>query len=547
VAADAPRLLALDTEDDSEGTCGIINFFDGREHTTFTGPALHVEAWAWLREQGPAHVWACNVEYDLINLCGPWLGKMVTLQYVSSGILRGSWRDAPARRPVTFFDTLRHWPASVKRMGEFLGLPKLPQDFQSVTYCRRDTEIVWRFVRAMLDRYEALGLAVKATLPSMALQLFRQMLGRPLPVVPEALREFFRLGYYGGRVEVYQFGPIAASTTYHYDVNSLYPSVMATGAYPDVWHPWRSRSTLDLGREGIAEVTMRVPECALPGLPVRADEELLYPWGRLRGVWPYPELRGAVEDGAVIEAVHRCVEYAALPASPFAEYVRYCYAQRRAATDPLGDLHWKLMLNSLYGKFGQRDGLEVIHQDRSRTLATRGSGHANVVWAAYVTSYARLALLGHLRACRVVYYTDTDSVFTPEHRPTSGDLGALKLEGVYDLCQFFGNKVYAVQGVDARGAVVDEAKAKGVPKDAARDFIRTGRAVYRKPARYRESRRSFAEANVWYDAEKRRDPLYTKRVILADGSTRAWEWGAYCRAVAEGSLDLQAKWGEVEP
>lgn len=120
------KLLAIDTEDDSQGTPSIVNFFDGSEHITFTGKSCTADARLWLVAQAPAQVWACNAEYDLINLYGSWLGKLVTLQYVRSGLLRASLREAE----ITFYDTYRHWPRTVEQMGGYLGLPKLRQDFQ---------------------------------------------------------------------------------------------------------------------------------------------------------------------------------------------------------------------------------------------------------------------------------------------------------------------------------------------------------------------------------------------------------------------------------
>ena len=161
------RVIALDTEDDSQGTVTLINFFDGLEHVTFAGPGMRERAWGWLQTVEPAWVWACNLEYDLINLFGDWLGKLTTLQYVSAGLMRATSREAR----VQFFDTLRHWPASVENMGREIGLHKLEATFDwsvdymrsglggalsfigLLTYCRRDTEIVWRYVVAMLERY----------------------------------------------------------------------------------------------------------------------------------------------------------------------------------------------------------------------------------------------------------------------------------------------------------------------------------------------------------------------------------------------------------
>jgi hypothetical protein len=125
--------------------------------------------------------------------------------------------------------------------------------------------------------------------------------------------------------------------------------------------------------------------------------------------------------------------------------------------------------------------------------------------------------LEKLRNAGTVYYTDTDSIFTPNKLPVSKSLGDLKLEGIYSKCEFMGNKVYVVD---------DVYRARGIPRkrkdseyDPARDFIRTGRCIFRRPARLRESRRTFATANVWYEVEKSFNAEYTKRKILTNGET----------------------------
>lgn len=571
--------LALDTEDDSNGMVSIINVYDGVRHHTWVREAgdtdldrFRLQAWNWLyalatikRKKGEKKrgsddaldrravtVWACNAEYDLINFYGgQWLGKMCTLQYVSAGLLRATAVD----RRVTFLDTLRHWPMSVEQMGHYLGLPKLAADFRSVAYCRRDTEIVWHFVAKMLERYQALDLDLKATLPSMALQLFkRKFYRRDFTILPAFLVDKYRAGYYGGRVEVYRFGPIDGPIR-HYDVNSLFPSVMVEGGFPDL-ERYRATKRPDWSQEGMADVTVTVPEMDYPPLPMRGAEDMVYPWGTMRGMWPYPEIRQALDDGARIERVHVAYEHGRR-VTPFRDYIRFCYDQRSRADHALDNVLWKLMMNSLYGKFGQRPELDMIYDDRFLKIESEPSAASNVIWAAYVTSLARVRLLRYLRQTSACYYTDTDSLFTPDDLPTSKDLGALKLEGVYAGMEAKGNKMYAITigpeewvGLPAKERVLyhEESpgrftryKAKGVQRaevkdgalvaDAARDFIRTGRALFRKPVRFRESRRVLLQPNVWLEYEKRREATYTKRRLLDGGGTEPWEWSVYCRAM----------------
>jgi len=284
-------VIALDTEDDSDGSVYIINFYDGIRHATFVGDDCRLAAWNWLLQQAPEIVWCCNTEYDLINLFGPWLGKMCTLQYVRSGLLRASLRDAP----IVFYDSLRHWPMSVDNMGAYLNLPKLQSDFRSVDYCRRDTEIVWKFVAEMLTRYDKLGLSLRATLPSMALQLWKKTTSIDPKKIPRSLANYFREGYYGGRVEVYRFGDIHGRTN-HYDINSLFPYVMQKYLYPDL-SSWKSVATPDFSKEGMATITILLPESQYPSLPVRSGDGMLYPYGGFSGTWTYPEIRKALLDG----------------------------------------------------------------------------------------------------------------------------------------------------------------------------------------------------------------------------------------------------------
>ena len=507
------KIFSFDTEDDSKGNPLLVDFYDGEKHHTFTDTE---KAWEWIINQEPAHVWACNAEYDLLNLFQGWTAKVLTLQYVSSGLMRATMDESD----ITFYDTLRHWPMSVEAMGQYIGKPK-EKDYLSdkvtpklIRACQRDSEIVYDFVKVMLGQYFNLGLKIKSTLPAMAMQYWQTFNQLDLPRLKNLIREKFREGYYGGRVEVFRFGEIDGPI-YHYDINSLYPYVMANYTYPDITICSRQTRNPDLNNYGMASVEIEIPYHNIPCLPYRSDKEILFPYGRISGVYCYPEIRQALKDGAVIRKINWSIEYDR-GLSPFKPYVDTCYGNRLKAETDLEKTFWKLMMNSLYGKFGSKDSLLTISKDREFTLKSP-SRFSNVIWAAYVTTYARLVLLEKLRHAKTVYYTDTDSIFTPDILPVSKELGGLKLEGVYKKAEFFGNKVY----------VIDETyRARGIPRkrkdssdDPAKDFIRTGRCIFRRPARLRESRRASVEANVWYEAEKTFNASYTKRKILTNGET----------------------------
>lgn len=506
-------VLAVDTEDDSKGKVKIINFFDGHEHVTFAGPnqtKIRKQAYNYMYSRAPATLWACNAEYDLLNLFSHWIGYLSTLMYVSSGLMRAYVTFCP----VQVYDTLRHWPIGVAGMGNYLGLPKLEADFESIEYCRRDTEIVWLFVREMTERYQRLGLQLKATLPAMAMQLFKQFYNDDFELDNKTIKGILRDSYYGGRVEVFRLGEVSGPFN-HYDINSLFPSVMRDFKFP-VPKSYYLAGKPDFKKEGVFQGFLDHPKLDICNLPVRAGNELIYPHGSLYGTWPYPEIRRFLDDGGKIVHCERAIEFEKVE-SPFVRYVDFCYNQRIKATDELDKVFWKLMLNSLYGKFGQSRGLTIIHQNKERVISSESS-YSNVIWSSYVTSHARVRLLESLRQCSEVYYTDTDSIFTPDRLPVSNELGKFKLEGIVKKGFFAGNKLYILD---------DKARAKGVPRSIAADFIRTGRGVFRKPARLRESRMQGLKVNYWYEVEKHLKKEYTKRKVGRGGFTESWDLQEY--------------------
>src|SRR4030043_568510 len=293
------KTFSFDTEDDSKGQPLLVDFYDGKNHHTFTDM---LKGWEWLARQGPAQVWACNTEYDLINLFGDWVTKVLTLQYVSSGLMRATMLEAD----VVFYDTLRHWAMSVEAMGKYIGKPKHKDYFGNmvttklIEACKRDTEIVFDFVDIMLLKYKTLGLEIKSTLPSMAMQYWNKRFNQyDLPKINNKIRDKFRGGYYGGRVEVYRFGEIEGPI-YHYDINSLYPYFMRSFEYPDITRPAKQSANTDFSRYGMASIEIDLPYRDKPGLPYRSEKEILFPYGKMSGVYCYPEIRQAIIDGGKI-------------------------------------------------------------------------------------------------------------------------------------------------------------------------------------------------------------------------------------------------------
>jgi hypothetical protein len=231
----------------------------------------------------------------------------------------------------------------------------------------------------------------------------------------------------------------------------------------------------------------------------------------------------------------------------FDNYVRYWYAKRleyEKAGNPLYAHFCKMLLNSLYGKFGQRndewvdvDAAEpdeirfctVLMQDGSaiseRTIAgkrqwrVRGGNSYNsfVAIAATVTAAARMRLwyLLNLAGLDNVYYCDTDSLFVNQEGfdnlgaeiSTTRELGKLKLEDTTDTLVINSPKNY-VWGSTSRTKGISKL-ARSVGKDTWLDYY------------WLSLRGMVREGNllsyVVHPIYKRLDGVYSKGIVTDSG------------------------------
>lgn len=543
--------MSLDTEDNSKGKVYLINFYDGAEHFTFR---TRVEAIEWLSNQpGHIEIWCTNLGYDLNNLFGDQI-TCTEIIYAGSRVISARFLGTSIR----FRDTLNHWKISVREMGIRIGLEKLDAggDFNNVKYCRRDSEITFLFVEHMADKYQSIGAKLKTTIGSTALDFFYgHYHGRPhnRDIPKETEMQFILKGYYGGRTEIFFNKPVEGNIHY-VDVNSLYPAVMRENVFP-ILSSRKKTKRPDFTKEGMANVTFKAPNLEIPYLPYRDPKtyRLVFPTGRFTGTYTYFEIREAQRLGYDLVRINDALEYRGGTYRPFEKFVDTLYESRMQAKrqdDELLTESYKLLMNNLYGKFGQGNEItKLVPIDRAKLKSgdvvfngmmlvkekKEYPRHSNGIWAAYVTAYARAKLYEGLCKVRdsggLLIYCDTDSIIF-EHSsgifPDSKALGEFKIEGQFKYAHFKLPKLYCL--VDAK-TEVRKYRAKGVPRAEAESFFETGKAKFKRPYKLREVlRRNLSPKrteklipNYWETVEKTIYQKYDKRIVLNSGHTKPLE------------------------
>ena len=492
-------------------------------------------------------VWCTNLEYDLCNLFDRNRISEVFLRFGRSYLCGARWRG------VDFRDTVRHLPASVADLGELVGLRKKEGDLfkgkrptfplsarmlaKYRTRCKRDAAITYQAAGRFYESYAAFGERARMTLASTALRIWQEKfwkreVRRPAPVIWQAALD----AYHGGRTQAFAHGTFADVQVV--DVASMYPWAMTVAPMPLPWGLMRrvpKGGTLQAFGVYRVKVTSHL---AIPRLPVRTDKGTIFPNGTWIGWYVGEELQAFARAGGRV-AVLGGYEFGE-KCDPFRGYVDAMF-KRKQRSRGMARVMFKLLLNSLYGKFGQQgrqvravtvakfiamsprpkdarewNGLVIYSEDSAPPP------WSNNVWCAFVTARARVRLVDEMNAIvregGRVLYCDTDSVIFsggsrryPDRAPR---LGAFERRGRYKNLLLVGKKEYALDCGRGRWLPI----AKGVPFAERMRYLRTGVAEFDRPARMRESARQGLTVNVWRRVTKERRVRLEKGVLQTDGT-----------------------------
>jgi hypothetical protein len=571
--------------------------------------------------------------FDYLHLL-PWLTKRITeftyrIIPVQSSIQVLKVTERRSGYSWTFLDSFRLLPMGLDKAAKTFGFAgKLTHDLAMheddprwETYLRGDCEALHQSV----DHFQELilgklGGELGITAPSTAMKLFRRQYmgrGKSPAMIPQhrhakgcegievdpndrekyipcegCLHKWIRRGYYGGRVEVFQADPFldpegtpvrGGKDVTYYDINSSYPRAMLEEMPGGIVKQYGPKKTADDFRRleadaiGFVECEVEIPRtCYLPPLPFRHVKtgKLIFPTGRFSGVWPWSELKLLYDPivGGKITKITKSVWYE--KKTLFFDFVKELYAYRDKGGSNYDEglaLIAKLMMNSLYGKFGMNEDRREIYVLRKDEKPPEGAtfprfedGQENVLSrvcyvdkrvappyiipqiSAQITSLARVRLWSFmadvLRKGGILYYCDTDSLTSNLRSLRTGpELGELKNEypGKTIDIELVGAKMYLLRVNDyfagehlpscnnkkCPGCQTVKVAMKGIPKDEKTEAnlrrLQAGEAIefYRLEKIGAMAEKGFLLPPALKKASKRHVSKYDKRVMADDGTT----------------------------
>lgn len=342
-----------------------------------------------------------------------------------------------------------------------------------IEYLRDDCVTLYEAIKAFQEQYGR-----HLTQAGAAMQQWKKISNVEIPKSDAEYFERFKAYYYGGRVQCFQRGIVEKDFSV-FDINSAYPYAMLSA------HPYGLdyiESDIEISEYARGPAFFRIRARALGAYPYREKTGLMFPDdGEIREFhvtgW---ELQAAEDTGTAGEPEILSVIYHSR-LQDFREYIEHFYQQRltaKATGDKAGDLFAKLLMNSLYGKFGANpenyaeyrilppDDLdEVLDPENEYNLSgelgpwlltekgldDESMRYYNVATAASITGFVRAYLWRAINKTGVsnMLYCDTDSIATSDSGnalDVGNALGQWKHEGEFDKAGIAGKKMYIFRG-----------------------------------------------------------------------------------------------------
>lgn len=369
---------------------------------------------------------------------------------------------------------------------------------ESIKYCLQDCKSLYlvliKFNDIIFDKFQ-LNINKFPTLSSLAFAIYRShyLKDNKIPLITGQILDDIRQGYYGGATDMYKPKIKNNKPIYTYDVNSLYPYVMSKYPMPIGKIRFFEGDIFKIMKNpfGFFEVEITTPnDLNIPIILTRITKDgqtkTIAPLGNWKDVIFSEEMFNSMKNFGYKFKVLK--GYLFDKGFVFKEYVDSLYAiKSNTPKDNPMYLISKLLLNTLYGKFGMHvdtyltqhaiindeelysmidnniitdtlplsDNKQLIsfisYNKKDINFNLNNLDHnmnISIGLSASITAYARIHMSQFKRADNkyTLLYTDTDSIAINKPLPNNlidpNRLGAMKLENIFQKVAYLGPKVY---------------------------------------------------------------------------------------------------------
>lgn len=501
-------IYTLDIETDSRGELIDIGFYNGERIKYYQTWGALLKDLENITEQ--SIIYAHNGGgFDYVNMLCYLFGAGVKFEaMLKSGKIFCLWiLDKPH---IKFVDSFNILPTTLDAVTKsFAEVEKLEIDKTNYSdmrgfkqreydlyykYLERDCVSLYQAIikmRALVNEIFPLG-NIPLSIGGISMRLFgRAFLNEKIVTPSKTEKEFTFNAYVGGRCEYLGFGEHDANGYYDgvngYDFNSHYPAQMLNAEFPIRRGVYVSDFIRD--SKGDIESGIYIAKFAQEKgrIPLLQNCESEYSFDGY-GTFTHLELNEIEQNGGKI--ICGCGYYYSETAPIFNDFVNFFFEKRLEAqrlSDSARNTFYKLVLNNLYGKFGQRDtveSLQVLSRAQADDALEKGA-EINEFYridnnsafydvksekkcytsfpaiACMITASARIKLNRILEACKNPIYCDTDSIHCQDNLQGEilGDgLGKLKIEFLNAYARYGGKKSYEI--------VNEKSCQKGIPKSA---------------------------------------------------------------------------------
>jgi hypothetical protein len=439
-----------------------------------------------------------NIVFDYTVLCGWEYLKRVgfKIKFFYNEGLTAVISVKSRYGSIVFMDSLNWFVESIEKTGKRIGIPKLDIDFKTCSllelsnYCHRDVEIDlenFKLFIKFLEDYSVSRLCYTKASTALSAYLFSHYKHKIYIHNNKEAIFLERESYKGGRTECFYIGELNNENYYILDVNSLYPFVMLNQCYP-IKYERLTHSIIETDLQDCIKTKSVIAEVLLdtnePAYAVKHDRTI-FPVGIFWTVLTTPELKYAFEHNH-IKKIKTAIVYE--QADIFSSFVRRFYKLRQQFIlegNREYEQFCKYLLNSLYGKFGQKAKIwEKIGEapnepDRVEDCLSFGnSGRGSIMYLlgdifeckgvkecynsfpaipAHVSAYGRMYLYELMKQAGKgnYFYCDTDSLIVNEvglcnlqSQIDSVILGKLKQVSACSHLIIRGLKDYVLEGKD---------------------------------------------------------------------------------------------------